>query len=201
MATYSITRALNELKLLDKKIQKKYKEACFVTYEIGGIPNEMNCDPKKSLQSITDLIKRRDAIKTAIMQSNAVTEVKIGEETMTVAEAIERKSSIQYYKSLLQTMRQQWRYIQTRVQELEEETRDRLDRLLESKLGKEGKTREEDLKAITKNFEEKNMPKIIDPLNLQQQIEELDEYIDNFENEVDLVLSESNARTEINLAD
>jgi transcriptional regulatory protein LevR len=135
------------------------------------------------------------------MQSNAVTEVKIGEETMTVAEAIERKSSIEYHKALLQTMRHQLHYVQTRVQELEEETRDRLDRLLESKLGKEGKTREEDLKAITKNFEEKNMPKIIDPLNLQKQIEDLDEYIDNFENEVDLVLSESNAQTEIEVAD
>ena len=42
-----------------------------------------------------DLIKRRDAITKAIVASNAVTEVTINGETMTVASAIELKTSIE----------------------------------------------------------------------------------------------------------
>ncbi|MFB8733012.1 hypothetical protein ACEQPO_01165 [Bacillus sp. SL00103] len=47
-------------------------------------------------QSIQALIKRRNAIKSAIVVSNATTTIDVAGVNMTVAEAIERKTSIEY---------------------------------------------------------------------------------------------------------
>ena len=48
-----------------------------------------------------DLISRRNKIKSAIIMSNAKTVVEVAGKQMTVAEAIDKKSSIEYEKELL----------------------------------------------------------------------------------------------------
>jgi hypothetical protein len=199
----SVNRALNELKLLKKRLAKKLAgrtDTCFINYKIGtGGKEEMrDCDPKANLQSIRDLIRRFNAIESAILKSNSVTIVKIGNEEMTVSEAIARKKSIEFEKQLLETMTKSLYFIQHRIDDHNETAALRLDDLLKSSFGgKEGKIREADIDAIKEQFERSNKAEFVDPLNLSKIIEELDDYIDTFENEVDLVLNESNAKTEI----
>ena len=97
-----VTQALNELKLLDSRIEDATNNAIFV---IAAKKNEKKVNPnltkedfeirsKAFYQSIMDLIERRKKIKAAIVASNAVTKVTVHDEEMTVAEAIERKSTI-----------------------------------------------------------------------------------------------------------
>ena len=54
------------------------------------------------------MIKRRNQIKSAIIASNAVTMVEVAGVRMTVAEAIDKKSSIGYEKELLARLSEQF---------------------------------------------------------------------------------------------
>ena len=103
MRKISITEALNELKLYDSKILKAITNAKLVgaakkfSDKVGVFKKEDFEDrAKASYQSVTDLIANRNALKSAIVKSNAITEVTVNGKTMTVAEAIERKNSIDY---------------------------------------------------------------------------------------------------------
>ncbi|MBS5368933.1 MAG: hypothetical protein KHY19_05675, partial [Coprobacillus cateniformis] len=115
MRKISITQALNELKLYNEKILKAIEKVNLVGYakksfdKIGVFTkDEFSANCKADYQSLTDIIANRNYIKSAIVKSNAVTEVKIGESVMTVAEAIERKTSIQYDELLLDKMKAQY---------------------------------------------------------------------------------------------
>ena len=109
--TMSIHRALSELKTLKDRIPKAIQEADFIATDrksaqkINGLSIE---DYEKTIQAGFDkavsLIERRNQLKDAVVQSNAVTEVVVAGETMTVAKAIERKSSIAYEEKLLSMM-------------------------------------------------------------------------------------------------
>lgn len=105
MESISITRALSELKLLDKRILKGIKDADFLSYEINKKNVLKTFEPKEQLQSVEDLIARRSTLKSKIMESNASTKVKIAGKEMLVIEAIEMKETIQYKKQLLNTDR------------------------------------------------------------------------------------------------
>ena len=60
---------------------------------------------KSNYQKTMDLIRRRDALKRAVVNSNAETKVNVAGETMTVAEAIDKKNhGVLYLKSVLRRM-------------------------------------------------------------------------------------------------
>ena len=115
MRKISITEALNELKLYDSKIMKAITNAKLVgaakksSDKVGVVKkDDFEERAKASYQSVTDLIANRNTLKSAIVKSNAVTEVTINGKTMTVAEAIERKNSIEYDEQLLNAMKTQY---------------------------------------------------------------------------------------------
>ena len=107
-----VTKGLNELKLLDSRIHRKIEEGEFVGAAKVSVPNingkmtkeAFKANAKADYQSIVDLIKRRNAIKAAIIQSNAITVVEVAGKRMTVAEAIDKKSAIEYEKTLLEKL-------------------------------------------------------------------------------------------------
>lgn len=103
MRIITITEALNELKLYDARIRKAISNTKLAgaakksSARIGAITkNEFNEHAKASYQSVTDLIANRNTLKSAIVKSNAVTEITVNGKVMTVAEAIERKNAICY---------------------------------------------------------------------------------------------------------
>jgi len=201
MEKMTITRGLVQLKLLDKRISKSLREGCFIDFKVGKKQYNENCDPEASLNKITDLLKRRESIKSAIMQANANTIVKINGEEMTIMDAIEKKRSIKYLETLRDGMRHQLSNVNDEVRFQNERMQERLDKQLEEIYGKAGKVRDEDYDAVAKPFKANNEAVLVDPINIQDKIDELDEYIDGFLSEVDLVLSEVNSQTEIAVED
>lgn len=195
----SITRALNELKLLDKRISKHIQSSVFVTHEVNKKVNAKVFTPKEDLQSINDLIQRRQIIKSKIMESNAITKVTIAGKTMTVVEAIELKESIKYKKELRDRIAHQVRRARKEIEDINEVAQGRLDSLLQANFGKESKTKDSEMEAISKPFLERNEAKELDPLGIDSVYEKLENEIDDFENEVDFVLSESNSLTKIEI--
>ena len=202
--TMSIHRALSELKTLNERIAKAIKEADYVstdrqsTQKIKGLSIE---DYEKTIQSGFDkavsLIERRIHIKDAIVQSNAVTEVTVAGETMTVAKAIERKTSIENEERLLASMIEARRMAINKLTKENDSLPKRLEEYLTAILGSKENAKKEEVELHTKAFMERNEYILIDPLNINTRIEELEEKVSSFKAEVDAVLSESNALTKI----
>lgn len=156
---------------------------------------------KSNFTSIKDLIKRRNEIKSKIVLSNATTEVEIAGVKYTVAEAIERKSSIEYEQQLLNKLKNTYKQIVNHVDQVNEDMNFRLDQHLETIFGRESKTSNQETDAVIKSFKEQNEAKLIDPINLKEKIELLEKEIEDFLTEVDHVLSVSNATTTIEIND
>lgn len=204
----SITQALSELKLLDSRISKGINGSgfcapCMNGTKINGTttPEEAEKAFKNNWQSATDLIKRRANMKSAIVKSNAETEVEIGGGKMTVAEAIERKSSIKYDQLLLAKLKEDFRRATATVVQGNEQARAKAQQSLDTVLGKDNtKTpSKEELAAIFDPVFARYEYKMVDPLGIEKKIEELEENIESFLNNVDFILSTSNAITQIEI--
>lgn len=195
--TMTITQALNELKLLDKRIAKTISKAK-VGIKIGSkIQNNFDeVSTKADLQSINDMIERRATIKMLINNSNVKTKVKVAGKQMSVLEAIEYKATIEYKNSLLKQITSQYNSAVQEVNYNNEEVKRRLDSQISSVFEK---PTDKDVKDFTTTFEKNNSYSLSNPLKLEELSKSLDEEIDVFTNEVDYVLSTSNATTTIEI--
>ncbi len=198
----SITQALAELKLLDKRLNKALDNVTWAQVKTKSNPvdtEKFTRTVQADFQSFTDLSKRRDAIKRAVVTSNATTRVKIGTWEGTVAEAIEYKTSIFYKRRLLEVMKSQLYNAKEQFKYQQEAVDTRLEKLLHSELGKDVKTSPETITALTNTFRENNKVELVDPLDLGTRTRDLEEEIESFETNVDWVLSETNGKTQITI--
>ena len=197
-----VTQALNELKTLDSRIMRAINSATFVTSakicEKNVTSNmskeDFNKNTKADLQSIDDLINRRKNIKAAIVLSNAVTMVTVANVEMTRAAAIERKTSIEYERSLLRQMKNQYLTAQQKVNAKNTEMEAAIERLVATAFGKDSKTniKSDDYSAIADPYKEKNEWALVDPIDVLNQITKREEEIDEFLSSVDSQLQISN---------
>lgn len=194
----SITRALTELKTLDKRIQKLIDSSTFISYE-GQFnkPSEYVKTAGANYQAINDLLKRRRKIKAAIVSSNANTVVTIGGEKMSIAEAIETKSSIKHYKALMEKLKSQYAQVNREVENINDRTR----RDLDNKLNSMSKDKDGGGLANMNEFSEKYISmhgvKLADPIRITEKIAKLEDFVREFEDEVNYVLTEKNSTTAI----
>jgi dGTP triphosphohydrolase len=204
----TITRALVELKTLNKRIMSAIDVLNPVTVVTGkNIPrgfetrNDFEKEVNSKFESVNTLIARRKQIKSGIVTANAATYVEIAGVKMTIAEAIERKTSIALENALLHKLSSTYALNLKNHEQMEMKCNEQLHRLLEVNFGKDSKAKTEEVDAITKPYLENNAPKFIDPLDVKKKIEELENSISKFIAEVDVVLSEANAKTEIEVND
>jgi len=200
----SVTRGLVKLKILSKQIEEKTNRLKIITYSVGGKLSEIISKEgfKKSAQadfdSLIDLIKLRTRIKSAIVTSNSVTIVKIGEEKLPVAEAIERKISIASDIDLFDRLTSQFRNVMLKVEGENDLVEQKLNQIIETSFGgKEKRVEKSDYENIAVPYLAANERKLIDPLGVENILRKMSERIDNFQMNVDVALSESNAVTYI----
>lgn len=203
--TMTIHRALVELKTLDARILKNITEATFViankhsnTKINGKSIEDFNNGVKNSISSIRTLINRREALKKAVTQSNAITKVTISGIEYTVAEAIEaKKNGITLYQMLYNTISSQFKKAMSIV---EKENGDKLttaaDNFVTGMYGNKDKVvRGDEADTARQSYIKANSYDLLDPLDVTKYIKELEEYVDTFNNDVDAALSVSNATT------
>ena len=202
----SITEALRELKLYDSRIMKAINGSRFVAAAKKSSPMIGNGSVARvdfvkaalaDYQSIIDLISNRDKIKAAIVQSNATTNVEIGGKTYTVAQAIERKTSIEYERELLNMMGNQYESAHNIVESKNEQVDEKINLLLQNLVGKDSakKITEADISAVADPVRQRDEYELVDPLGLAEKVRVLNDKIEAFESEVDVKLSISNAIT------
>ena len=208
--TMNIHQALVELKTLDKRIESAIKEGDWVVANkhsntrIGGVDLKDFVDNVKSRhQKVTSLIARAEAIKRAVVNSNAVTKVTIAGKEYTVAEAIDMKN---YGLERLRTWvrRLNTDYITSKAAadrangtELER----RADDYVRTMIGNtDVKGMTEEVKRLREEFIKAQTMELVDPIDVVKQMEQLNEQINAFEVNVDSALSVSNALTTITVS-
>lgn len=209
--TMTIHKALAELKTMDDRINKAIRNTVYVlavkhsAEKINGVKiSDFKDNMKSGYQKVTDLMARRDAMKRAVVLSNASTKVKVGGVEYTVAEAIEMKNNgVEFKKALLQQMYMAYNVAQN---EFNKNNGDALEKKAETYVlsiiqaqPKESKmTVDSDImKAHRQDYIDNNKYDILDPMNIAKAIETLDAEITEFEAEIDAALSVSNALTVI----
>lgn len=204
MTEISVTRALAQVKQLNDRIERANSNA-FVTMTTGGKHGtgkplaEVEATLKANLQSVQDLIAVRANIKSAIVRSNAVTKVTIAGKEMTVAEAIERKTSIALDQRLLTVLRAQQAQVQAQVERTNVGVQQKLDQLIQTAVGKDRKATEDEIEAITGPYKRQNEALAVDPNDLTAVIDAMSKEQDAFLLDVDYALSEVNAVTKIDV--
>ena len=198
----SVTQALVELKVLDARIDKILDEdrAYFIAVYNYKTSNTSKEDMSKAIQSyydrINDLIKRRNAIKSAVIKSNANTEVTLtidgNKQTMSVAEAIDLKSKgMAWKKALLRKMA---------------ECGANASRIYDTAVAKQHEEAQKFVATVTDDAQKQDLydsfiaahpVELVDTLKLQEKCNALDKEISDFESMIDVALSVSNANTNI----
>lgn len=203
----NVHQALAELKTMDKRITAAIQEPTWVVAnkhsntKIDGVEvKEWQDGVKASYQKVMSLIRRRDAIKRAVVNSNAVTKVEVAGVTYTVAEAIDRKNSgIEFLKTLSRRIAHDNATAESaanRANGLEMEAR--ADSYVRSLIGNtdvKGMTAE--IKKMRDDFIAAQTVELVDPIGALKQIEALNEEVTSFLTNVDAALSVSNALTVI----
>jgi hypothetical protein len=203
MEKMTIHRALSELKLIDAKIEKAiasitptgmHQKEKLVN---GQVTQEQFAkDAQGYYDQALDLMRRKTAIKSAIVQSNGTAQVTVGGKQMSVADAINAKVIVKFKKRLIQYLTERSRSVVAGMNNNNTLVNQNLQRLLEAALGKDAVAAGKgDVDAIRKPYLEANEFHLFDPLKVDDKIKDLEKEIGDFEADVDAVLSESNAVT------
>lgn len=203
----NVHQALAELKTIDKRINSAIREKDWViankhsNTKIGGIPvEEWKAAVVSQHQKVMDLIRRRDAIKRAVVNSNAVTKVLIAGKEYTVAEAIDRKNNGVGFLSLLaQRITADHTLAKNNADRANgSELERRADEHVKIMCGNSDmKDKLGEAQRIRKEFIEAQTVELVDPIGALKVVEALDEEVSSFLCNVDAALSVSNAVTEI----
>lgn len=185
----TVTRGLAELKLLDKKINRKISS-------LHLIGKDLPTPPESQIQSVEDLITERSALKMKIMTSNYATKVTIDGKSITVLQAIEMKTTMEYQSKLCQEMRNQFLIGMREVEQKNLRVEQDLQKILEAAAGTGGTLSDEQIESISKPFlASRTVSLETGGYNLQEKIEAYIEKYENFISEIDFILSESNSIT------
>lgn len=213
METVSITRALADLKVLKARYSRALSdlEETAIAIKKGnqlqsphsGRTEEDFCSAALSqYNKVIDIYNRIVQLKTAIDESNSLTYVTIGKSSrMTVQEAITQKNLLPLKEEQLSILSAALFRARQSFENAEESNRLKLEKCLseirtsgsslsaKADLEKEEKERIDRLYGVT----------FVDPLKLASVVKTLTEEIDDFKNNVDFALSESNATTFIQI--
>lgn len=209
----TVHKALAELKVIGSRINNAICSGAFViankhsNEKIHGVTiNEFKNSMKSDFQKVSDLIARRNAIKKAVVASNAVTKVKVGDTEYTVATAIEMKNhGMEFKNTFKKRLESQYAVAKN---ELDKNSGDPLEKRAENYVlsviqaqPKDSKmdVDSEAMKNLRAQYIKDNTYDIIDPIGVKDAIEQLDNEISSFITEVDAALSVSNALTVLDI--
>ena len=206
----TVHKALAELKIIDDRIISAINDGtyCIANKHSNDKIKGVSVEEYKGVMQgyydkAIDLIKRRNAIKRAVVLSNATTKVSVNGEEYTRAEAIEMKNhGVEFDEMMLEALKKQ--YNKAQAETLKQNGHDLEKRADEYVIGlygsKEGKTDASNVEKIKKEFMTANTFELVDPIKILDKINVLEEKIASFKAEVDAALSVSNAITEIEIS-
>lgn len=199
----SLHRALAEIKLLDSRIQKEIYNSTFI--DINKVENKLIKSMsiqdykdkvlKSSFMSVLDMMTRRDDIKRALVKANAETVFDFNGEKMSIAEAIDRKNTIQVMEEFICELANQYsnavQKVETSNNTLQKEATEQAVRVF----GDKEKVDVEQFKAFEEAYIKTRRLEVLDPNQLVDNLAVMRAEMEDFKNNIDFKLSEVNATT------
>lgn len=201
MSKMSITRALSRVKVVKNRLEKLGSSETFVKVVLE---TESNSERSKAFKSNSqslwdeykDLSKELIEIKKAIKKSNQMVEVDISGQKMTVEEAVIRKEEAELQKDVLVKILREVatgnNEIETSIQKIESVARNFASEMNKNSTND---TFQEDALKLGRASAEREYKKTMligfEPKVAEEKLKEINDFL----NEVDYVLSESNATT------
>lgn len=209
--TMTVHKALAELKVMDSRIVNTINAGFYVTANKhsnekikGKSIDDFKTNAKAQNDKVNDLINRRNAMKRAVVLSNATTKVTIGDTQYTVAEAIELKNhGLEFKKLYMNALNTQKLMAEKEILGNSGDAIERraerfiLDAIQAQPKDSKMSVDSDSMKTLRKEYIANNTYDLIDPLGVDGVIEKLREEIDTFSTEIDSSLSVSNALTTI----
>lgn len=208
MTTMSITRALTRAKTIEKQLARLVESQFVVTLMKREVDDESDVYQdnlkmtKANFDQFNDLFAELNNIKAAVRKSNEVTKVVIGGEELTVADALVYKNTIVYRNNFLDRITRENRNAESRVEQSKISADTKFASVRENLIkNSQGQGVSEDYLKTVLTEEERRLKKAIIEVkvsginNVNEYIEAERKRIDTFIEEVDYVLSESNATT------
>ncbi len=207
----SITRALATIKAIDAQINAYFGTERVLASIVLGEKKEpydatMNLDAlKKRIQSdhdgIDTLLRNRTLIKSAIIRSDAVNLVTLGNKTMTVAEAIVLKNALPIKEEVLKRYKNSFASVKKKLDDVQTKFEKRVNAITAASVSdsETDEHRASIVDGIRRQQEQLTAPTFFDPQGLVTKIETLTKEITDIKLELDYVLSESNTRTMIDV--
>lgn len=206
----TVHKALAELKIIDDRIISAINGGtyCVANKHSNDKIKGVTIDEYKGVMQgyydkATALIMRRNAIKRAVVLSNATTKVSVNGEEYTRAEAIEMKNhGIEFDEMILETLKKQYNKAQAEIlKQNGEDLEKRAEQYVVGLYGaKDGKVDTDNFEKTKKDFMTANTFELVDPIKILDKINVLEEKIASFKAEIDAALSVSNAITEIEIS-
>lgn len=205
MVEMEVSRALAELKLIKKRMEKALEEVKFFGVSIGGKPvagfssdEEFISKAQSAFDSYRALAARYAAIKSAIAISNATTKITVGGKEMTVAEALERLRNLPNEELFLMKLKNDYNQAVALMERKNAEAQQKLENHLATVFGaKDVKLSEDQYKAVAEPFLKQFSATLVHPEKLKEQIDALEAELETFKSEVHYALNRSNAITMI----
>ena len=213
-----VTQALDERDLLVKRIADKIAKATFVDtmknneqkVSRARVDKEtFGRQAESAFQQIRDLITRFQKIDAAIVASNAVTKIQTSYGEFTIAGAISLRSRLRgsgvyedradFEGDLLRKMENEF---QAQVQNSEAKNRQlqsTAENMRLSILGKDSKVKDDKPLEVVEAYVRENTTVLVDPLDIQKQIENMKEKRETLLRELDTQIKVSNATTWIEI--
>lgn len=212
--TLKVQEALNELSMLDNRINKKISQLVSVGVEADGKllhPRRSKSTVKDftetsgaDTQSVSDLLDYRTALRSAVIKSNGTTTVQVGKDTVTVAEAIKRKELIEDEYIFLAKLEREFQEAESKAfnhnSKIDAELLEKEKLVLGSEKERKGGDETALLEAIRKTSDSKRAKIIvpnIDGKSLDKYLEERREELDYFSTNIGFILTASNVTTDI----
>lgn len=206
--TVTVTRALARAKII-KDLLEDLKKECFVGYvrsseKNGELAQQYQRNSQANIDEYKSLVKEYVAIKTAIHQFNdtkTVTVLDLPE--MTVAAILVEKTILQDRRDILNTVRDQYSDALHQQQRANAGIDSEVSAYLANQEKQFGDTAgsKEAIEQLVKTYREAKEKErsldIVSGFNHAEFIEKESEFINNFMNEIDTILSEINATNTI----
>ena len=208
-----VTQALDERRLLKKKIHDKIEKASFVDIirrneeqvSEKRIPRQdFHKEAESAYQQINDLITRYTRLYAAIIQSNANTWIDTSYGRLSVAAAISLRDRLaedhdfgyenkDFYVHLYDKMKKEYTQRVEKIETKNKALAQTAENMRLSILGKDTKTREEKPLEVVEAYVKENTSELADPLDIRRKMEELKERRDTLLTELDTQIKVSNA--------
>jgi len=200
----SINKALQQVKLLDQRIDKNinnlnaadiFSKGKFESFK--GDKAGFLAQAASDYTSILQLIDNRAAIRSAINTSNAMTSTKFFDKTYTVFELIELKKTLEYHQRLIRHIKSETNNSVESASYINESVDSNIQSLITQRQNSSGAVPKDFIEATTNTMRQLNGAEAVTPLidqalNLENQV---DEYL----SEIDFTLTEINATTFIEI--